>query len=409
MLYDQKGLDGLLMEDYSTGPYSPDQFASIPLALTGEYSDGGEDTDGDGLYNHLALHVGVETTAEGGYYCEGSLYDGEGVHVATVLAQVELDQETEKIALRFPGEMIRETGLDGPYYLNYVTLYEEGWYRVQEAQKAYVTGAYSHTEFQAEEGAPPPNAPPGQPAPIEPTPGTRDVSLQPTLQSSAFSDPDGDAHNASQWQVTLTPGNYSDPVYDSGHDGANLVSIELGPGILQPDDTYCWRIRHQDDKGAWSTWSGEACFATQGQGEDNSPPDQPSNTAPPDGAKVGPGDRLRSSAFSDPDGDAHNASQWQVTLTPGDYSDPVYDSGADATHLSSTPLPPGIEPAVEILYWRVRHRDSRGAWSEWSNETSYCPSEPDAGPDTIMLYAVALLMVVLVLLFILLRRRENPR
>ena len=112
-------------------------------------------------------------------------------------------------------------------------------------------------------GTPAPNTPPDQPAPVSPTDGALAVSLKPALQSSEFSDPDsGDAHAASQWQISATSADYGAPVFDSGTDGVNLTQIDVEPGILSDNTTYYWQVRYQDKGGAWSMWSAESSFTT---------------------------------------------------------------------------------------------------------------------------------------------------
>ena len=70
----------------------------------------------------------------------------------------------------------------------------------------------------------PPNTPPNTPSNVSPPNGAANVSVTPTLQASAFSDPDcvGDTHAASQWQVLNSAGVVI--VADSGTDTVNKVS-----------------------------------------------------------------------------------------------------------------------------------------------------------------------------------------
>ena len=106
--------------------------------------------------------------------------------------------------------------------------------------------------------------PPDQPSNVSPAHGATGVGLTPTLQSSAFSDPDvGDTHAASQWQITTTLGDYSSPVFDSGNDTSNLISVAIPSGILNANITYYWHVRHQDNRGDWSSYSGETSFTTE--------------------------------------------------------------------------------------------------------------------------------------------------
>jgi hypothetical protein len=112
---------------------------------------------------------------------------------------------------------------------------------------------------------------PAQPSNVSPANGSADVSLTPTLSSSAFSDPDtGDTHAASQWQVTATSGDYSSSVFDSRTDNVSLTQIGIPAAKLTNDATYYWRVRYQDSHGKWSSYSNETSFTTaaSGSGDD---------------------------------------------------------------------------------------------------------------------------------------------
>lgn len=116
-------------------------------------------------------------------------------------------------------------------------------------------------------------ASPDTPSNVSPLDGATDVSLTPTLQSSAFSDHDWfDRHVASQWQIaaagshgTNPDGSYSSTVFDSDTDRSNLISIAVPSGILNYSNTYYWHVRYRDNSRAraWSGWSPETSFATQ--------------------------------------------------------------------------------------------------------------------------------------------------
>jgi len=82
------------------------------------------------------------------------------------------------------------------------------------------------------------------------------------LTSTAFSDDDvGDTHAYSQWQVTTSSDTtYANPVFDSGEDASNLVSIFVSP-LVQLTDYIC-RVRHEDNNAGWSAWSANDSFTT---------------------------------------------------------------------------------------------------------------------------------------------------
>ncbi len=220
--------------------------------------------------------------------------------------------------------------------------------------------------------------PPNQPLPVSPPTGTTGTCLSPALQASAFSDPDaGDTHAASQWQIATTADNYTNPVYDYVKlTGPDLTCIVVQSCILSQKTTYYWRVRYQDNHGIWSEWSESAYFTTQEIPEKNSQittdtqPDQPSSVEPKSGAKnVSTTPTLESSPFHDPDaGDSLSLSQWQITTVSGDYTNPVFDKSEP---FSSIIIPPGTLEPDTTYYWRIRHQDSHGAWSDWSEEASF--------------------------------------
>ncbi len=115
----------------------------------------------------------------------------------------------------------------------------------------------------------------------------------------------------------------------------------------------------------------------------NTPPDTPVNVSPANGSTgVSVTPLLTSSVFSDPvPADTHQASQWQISATPGDYSTPFYDSGATSdltSHQVSIPL-----HNANAYYWRVRYLNSAGTWSGFSSETGISTLASTSGPVTI--------------------------
>lgn len=110
----------------------------------------------------------------------------------------------------------------------------------------------------------PTNHSPDQPSNISPANAATEVSVTPTLQASAFSDPDAqDTHAASQWQMRTSSGSYSAPLFDRTEVVSNLTQYT----VMQLDGldgytTYYWRVRYQDEHLAWSSWSTETSFTT---------------------------------------------------------------------------------------------------------------------------------------------------
>ena len=107
----------------------------------------------------------------------------------------------------------------------------------------------------------PANQYPSQPVNASPASGTSGVSLTPTLQGSAFADPDGDSHAASRWQIRTSTGNYDSPVWDSGS-ASPTTSVTVPTGELGYATAYYWRVGYQDSRGLWSSYSLETMFTT---------------------------------------------------------------------------------------------------------------------------------------------------
>ena len=210
---------------------------------------------------------------------------------------------------------------------------------------------------------------PAQPTNVSPADNATEVSLNPTLQSSAFSDNDTeDTHLASQWQITATSENYTSPVFDSNTGNVNLTQIVVSANILSDNTTYYWHVKHQDSQEAWSEWSLQTSFTTL-----NHPPVQPTTSSPLNGDNVTVTVALQCSVFSDPDsGDTHAASRWQITRTAGDYSSTVVDdiTTRESELTTRTTIAGVLRPEI-TYYWRVSHQDNHGAWTEWSAESSF--------------------------------------
>jgi len=113
------------------------------------------------------------------------------------------------------------------------------------------------------------------------------------------------------------------------------------------------------------------------------PPNRPPNVEPIDGAScVALPVTLESGPFSDTDAGAfQTAAEWQVRLSTGGYGSPVYASGIDTVNLTSTTLTSAVLGYETEYYWRVRHRDDGGAWSDWSYETSFRTADTPVGID----------------------------
>ncbi|MBN2232730.1 MAG: hypothetical protein JW781_07930 [Deltaproteobacteria bacterium] len=214
------------------------------------------------------------------------------------------------------------------------------------------------------------NQPPDQPTPVAPEDGAAEVTLPVVLSSSAFSDPDIDSeHGSTQWQVSVSAG-FETTVFDSTS-ATELIDITLDDSDLNDGITYYWRARHYDDDGAASAWSATSSFTTAAAVIPNSAPNQPSLSAPANGATdISMPVTLSTSVFSDPDVDSeHGSTQWQVSESSG-FGTTAYDA-TSSEHLTALTLDNTFLLADTTYYWRARHYDDDGVASAWSATSSF--------------------------------------
>jgi hypothetical protein len=132
---------------------------------------------------------------------------------------------------------------------------------------------------------PPPPTPlaPNAPAGLSPASGEMNVSLQPILAATAFSDPQGSAQIASQWLILQS----SSIVYDSGiYTAATNYPV---PVALSNFVSYEWQARYQNAFGLWSPYSGLLAFTTTNVVITPPPPpstNPPPNPPPPSGVRL---------------------------------------------------------------------------------------------------------------------------
>ncbi len=207
--------------------------------------------------------------------------------------------------------------------------------------------------------------------------------------------------------VTTSGGNYTTwAAYNSGtgfdangtHSGNDFVD----PGMTNPgggdftlsSTSVCIDVAtnlgtaYDDGLDPSSTWPGSVTLLDQ---DLNGKPNQATQNTPLDEAtNVSVNPTLTSLAYGNSSswdigafirkGQSHTASQWQIDDDGGDWSTPVYDSGEDASNLTSIATSAGL--TINTPYdWRVRHKNEHG-WGSWAakfdftTETQVPPAPP---------------------------------
>ncbi len=118
-------------------------------ALTGVYADAGVDADSNGIYESLAVSLGVNILVAGDYEVRGDLYKGDQFILSALTAEDGLDTGTHTFVLSFPGGILSDRGLDGPYALKQVVVMDRSDSPVQTAFAAapHTTAAYLASQF----------------------------------------------------------------------------------------------------------------------------------------------------------------------------------------------------------------------------------------------------------------------
>jgi hypothetical protein len=113
--------------------------------------DRGIDADEDGLYEFLAMDVGIKVEAPGEYSLMGYLYDSLDNEIVWSIDHRNLSAGNQTMQLDFDGKEIRKNGVDGPYYIHDLTLVNGSSYTglivCERLQRACNTSAYNSSDF----------------------------------------------------------------------------------------------------------------------------------------------------------------------------------------------------------------------------------------------------------------------
>lgn len=214
------------------------------------------------------------------------------------------------------------------------------------------------------------NLPPTRPTNISPSNSQQLDSILVTLVASPFADPNsGNLHYGSQFQISPDDQFTTLTLNNNYHGPAIQYALDIN--LLQYATTYWWRIRYQDHLGAWSDWSQPTRFTYPPA----QPPARPVNLTPKAGQVIAPYTvTLGCSAYAGQAPNLQPMAQWQVAVVP-DFSTIEFDSQPTASAMTSIELPKQMIYLDTTYWWRVRHRDPRGLWSDWSQPTSFKVSD----------------------------------
>jgi len=132
---------------YNTSAYLYTQFEKPRAEFTGKFSDLGVDTDGDGLFD--VLRIKAEVSAEAGSYTfSADLSDVNDTKITSNYTDVALTSGVQNVTLDLDGTPIGDHGVDGPYLLTFLTLYNSDGSLLSMEVDRHNTSAYTHSQFE---------------------------------------------------------------------------------------------------------------------------------------------------------------------------------------------------------------------------------------------------------------------
>ena len=117
--------------------------------FSGTTTDRGVDLDGDGLFDQLVVDLGLIVDAAATYWIFATLArTGSGEPIDQVRLELPLNPGEQSIPVTFPGSLLFDRQLDGPYLVTGLLLEDLDSAEVIAVGEPYTTGPYQHTQFQ---------------------------------------------------------------------------------------------------------------------------------------------------------------------------------------------------------------------------------------------------------------------
>lgn len=128
--------------------YSPvsGQYTREKAKLNGIFFDYGIDEDHNGLYEAIAINVGISVFSPGNYTLRGSLYNSNGSEIITAYNQSYLDNKNSFIRNTYMELKFYGAEVSGPRYLRNLSFYDSSGDLLSQLGNAYLTRSYDHLE-----------------------------------------------------------------------------------------------------------------------------------------------------------------------------------------------------------------------------------------------------------------------
>ncbi len=132
---------------YNTSIYHFSQFEPPSLYLTGTYSDRGQDTDTDGLFNELIIDLEINTTLNGTYYINLWLNTLNGDNSFARKVERDFEVGIHIVSISFDVSSLFSQQLNTSYWVEHIRI--ENWEHELSvlAYSPYISRIYNYTEF----------------------------------------------------------------------------------------------------------------------------------------------------------------------------------------------------------------------------------------------------------------------
>jgi hypothetical protein len=135
---------------HTTQAYQATQFSNPLVELTGDLSDFGTDTNGNGRYDLLTVRFGISVLKSGVVFVNARLVDKNGKEIEWANNNMPMNAGAgQNIELNFSGQLIGGNGVDGPYEIRDLNLYsslDPGMNLFRDL--AGTTSAYAYAAFE---------------------------------------------------------------------------------------------------------------------------------------------------------------------------------------------------------------------------------------------------------------------
>jgi probable HAF family extracellular repeat protein len=229
------------------------QVASGGAALTGAYADSGLDLGPPPGLEEVEVEIGVNVAVAGQYAVSAVLTDEAGNEVAAATApSLSLPAGPATFTLRFDGDALRRSGVNGPYVLTNVALWDDSGelsIRSDHATNAHTTAPYGHGDF-------------SDTCPPEAIGDLTGLKVLPSGITLTWSAPSSEGDAAAEYDIRY----YTAWLFNDTWDLATSVANPPVPGLpgsqqtltlphLPHNNIYYIGIRSRDAMGNWSAIS----------------------------------------------------------------------------------------------------------------------------------------------------------